>query len=70
MLPLLDEARQLSDEGYQSGYFDLVRLLDARRAELETRLAIVDANAAWARAMADVERSAGVSLLEEADHVP
>ncbi len=71
VLPLLDEARQLTDEGYQSGYFDLVRLLDARRAALETRLAIVDAHATWARAMADVERAAGVELLaEEATHAP
>jgi outer membrane protein, heavy metal efflux system len=63
VLPLLDEARQLTDEGYQAGYFDLVRLLDARRTALETRLAMVEAHATWARAMADLERAAGVSLL-------
>ncbi len=61
VLPPLEEARQLTDEGYQAGYFDLVRLLDARRTALETRLAIVDAHATWARAMADVERAAAMS---------
>ena len=62
--PTLDEARQLTDEGYQAGYFDLLRVLDSRRTLLETRVAMVEARATWARAMADVERAAGLSLLE------
>jgi cobalt-zinc-cadmium efflux system outer membrane protein len=66
VLPALEETRKLTDEGYQAGYFDLVRVLDARRTLLETKLALVEAEAAWARAMNDVELAAGVSLLEGA----
>ena len=49
----------MNEEGYRDGRVDLLRLLDAQRARLETRIAVVEAEAAWQRALADVERAAG-----------
>ena len=66
VLPALEEVWRMNEEGYRDGRVDLLRLLDAQRARLETRIAVVDAEAAWERALADVERAAGVSLREGA----
>ena len=62
VLPALEQAWRMYEEGYRDGRVDLLRLLDAQRARLDTRIAVVEAEAAWARALADVERAAGVSL--------
>jgi cobalt-zinc-cadmium efflux system outer membrane protein len=62
VLPALEEAWRMNEEGYRDGRIDLLRLLDAQRVRLETRIAVVEAEAAWQRALADVERAAGVSL--------
>jgi outer membrane protein TolC len=62
VLPALEEAWRMNEEGYRDGRVDLLRLLDAQRVRLETRIAVVEAEAAWQRALADVERAAGVSL--------
>ena len=62
VLPALDQAWRMNEEGYRDGRVDLLRLLDAQRVRLETRIAVVEAEAAWQRALADVERAAGVSL--------
>jgi cobalt-zinc-cadmium efflux system outer membrane protein len=62
VLPALAEVRRMTEEGYRDGRIDLLRLLDAQRALLESRIAQVDAEATWERALADVERAAGVRL--------
>ena len=62
VLPALEEAWRMNEEGYRDGRVDLLRLLDAQRVRLETRIAVVEAEAAWQRALADVERAAGTSL--------
>ena len=62
VLPALEEAWRMYEEGYRDGRIDLLRLLDAQRARLDTRIAVVEAEAAWQRALADVERASGVSL--------
>jgi len=62
VLPALEQAWRMNEEGYRDGRVDLLRLLDAQRVRLETRIAVVEAEAAWQRALADVERAAGVSL--------
>jgi outer membrane protein TolC len=58
-LPALEEARQMTEEGYRDGHVDLLRVLEAQRAALEGRTAYVEAQAAWQRARADVERAVG-----------
>lgn len=67
VLPDLEEARALTEEGYRIGRLELLRVLEAQRALLEGRLAALDAAAAWARAVADFERAANLSF-EEPDH--
>jgi cobalt-zinc-cadmium efflux system outer membrane protein len=62
VLPALEEAWRMYEEGYRDGRVDLLRLLDAQRVRLDTRIAVVEAEAAWERALADVERASGVSL--------
>jgi len=66
VLPMLEQARQMTEEGYRDGRVDLLRVLEAQRAVLETRLAQVEAQASWQRALVDVEHAAGVTL-EAAD---
>jgi len=70
VLPALDQAWRMNEEGYRDGRVDLLRLLDAQRVRLETRIAVVEAEAAWQRALADVERAAGVSLGGGGVHAP
>lgn len=65
VMPAIEEAWRMYEEGYRDGRVDLLRLLDAQKTRLETRLAVVEAHAAWERALADVERAAGVSLTDE-----
>ena len=52
----------MTEEGYRDGRVDLLRLIDAQRARLDSRLAQVEAQAAWERALAEVERAAGTRL--------
>ncbi|MBI3894046.1 MAG: TolC family protein [Candidatus Wallbacteria bacterium] len=61
-LPAISEARAMTSEGYAMGRIDLLRVLEAQKALLDTRLAVAGANASWARAVADLERAAGVDL--------
>jgi outer membrane protein TolC len=58
----MEEARAMTQDAYLAGRVDLLRLLEAQRALLEAQLAEVEATAAWGRALADVERAAGVDL--------
>ena len=44
------QSLKLSEEGYRDGLVDRLRLLDAQKARLETRIAVVEAQAAWERA--------------------
>ncbi len=59
VLPALEEARRMTEEGYRDGHVDLLRVLESQRAALEGRTAYVEAQAAWQRARADVERALG-----------
>jgi cobalt-zinc-cadmium efflux system outer membrane protein len=62
VLPALERVRGMTEEGYRDGHVDLLRVLEAQRTVLETRIAQVEAQASWQRALADVERAAGVTL--------
>jgi len=62
VLPAVQEAASLTEEGYSDGRMDLVRVLEAQRALLDARTSEVGAVAARARAIADMERSAGLDL--------
>jgi cobalt-zinc-cadmium efflux system outer membrane protein len=62
VLPALAEVRRMTEEGYRDGRIDLLRVLDAQRALVDSGLASAEAEAAWQRALADVERTAGVTL--------
>ena len=60
VLPALETARQMTEEGYRDGRVDLLRLIEAQRTVLEARLTNAEAQASWQRAIADLERAAGV----------
>jgi cobalt-zinc-cadmium efflux system outer membrane protein len=62
VLPAIEEARKMTEEGYRAGRVDLLRLLEAQRAVLDTRLALAEASAALGRAQADLERASGRRL--------
>ena len=62
VLPALEETRRMTEEGYRDGRVDLLRVLDAQRAVLDGRAGYVEAQVAWQRALADVERAVGASL--------
>jgi outer membrane protein, heavy metal efflux system len=68
VLPAMEEARRMTEEGYRAGRVDLLRLLEAQRALLETHLAVADAIASWSRAYADLERAAGQPLGAKEPH--
>jgi outer membrane protein, heavy metal efflux system len=70
VLPALEEVRRMTEEGYRDGRVDLLRLIDAQRARLESRIAEVEAEAAWERALAEVEHAVGVRLDRGAAHAP
>jgi cobalt-zinc-cadmium efflux system outer membrane protein len=70
VLPAMEEARDMTEEGYRSGRVDLVRLLEAQRALLESRLAETEAAAFWSRAVADVENAAGADVPTGGTHAP
>src|SRR5207245_11180007 len=59
VLPAIEEARRMTEEGYRAGRVDLLRLLEAQRAVLDNRLAAAEAAATFARAFADLERAVG-----------
>ena len=44
--------------------------IDAQRARLDSRIAEVEAEAAWERALAEVERAAGIRLDAGGPHAP
>jgi outer membrane protein TolC len=60
----------MTEEGYRDGRVDLLRVLDAQRAVLDGRSAYVEAQVAWQRALADVERAMGAPLAEGAGVAP
>ena len=70
VLPALEEARQMTEEGYRDGRVDLLRVLEAQRAVLDGRLAYVEAQAASQRALADLERAMGIPIEEGAARAP
>ena len=70
VLPALEETRRMTEEGYRDGRVDLLRVLEAQRAVLDGRLGYVEAQAAWQRALADVERAMGVPIAEGAAREP
>jgi cobalt-zinc-cadmium efflux system outer membrane protein len=70
VLPAMEEARRMTEEGYRAGRLDLLRLLEAQRAVLDSRLAAAEAAAALARAFADLERATGRPLDAGGNHAP
>jgi cobalt-zinc-cadmium efflux system outer membrane protein len=70
VLPAMEEARNMTEEGYRSGRIDLIRLLEAQRALLDSRLAEAEAAASWNRAMADLEKAAGADFAQGDAHAP
>jgi cobalt-zinc-cadmium efflux system outer membrane protein len=62
VLPAMDQAKDMTHEGYQAGRIDLLHVLDAQRAWLETRIAEVGSLANFVRAVADLERAAGADF--------
>jgi cobalt-zinc-cadmium efflux system outer membrane protein len=64
VVPSSQEARDMTEDGYRSGRVDLIRLLEAQRAYLESRLAEAEATANWGRAVADLERASGNDFSE------
>jgi cobalt-zinc-cadmium efflux system outer membrane protein len=69
VLPAIEEARSMTEEGYRAGRADLIRVLEAQRAVVDARLSELDAISAWARAFADLERAGGQAFEErEAEH--
>jgi cobalt-zinc-cadmium efflux system outer membrane protein len=67
VLPALEEARRMTEEGYRDGRVDLLRVLETQTAVLGARLAAVEAQAAWQRARADVEKAVGVAAQVEVE---
>jgi cobalt-zinc-cadmium efflux system outer membrane protein len=59
VIPALEKARQMIEEGYRDGRVDLLRVLEAQSAVRDAKIASVEARAAWQRARADVERAVG-----------
>jgi cobalt-zinc-cadmium efflux system outer membrane protein len=70
VLPALEEARLMTEEGYRDGRIDLLRVLDAHVAARDARLAAIAARAAWQRALADVERAIGLIPTEQTSDEP
>jgi len=59
VVPAIEEARGMTEEGYRAGRADLIRVLEAQRAVVDARIAELEAISAWARAFADLERAGG-----------
>lgn len=70
VLPDLEETRALTEEGYRLGRLELLRVLEAQKVLLESRLAEAQALATWTRALADLERTANLNLEAGAVHAP
>jgi cobalt-zinc-cadmium efflux system outer membrane protein len=68
VLPAMQQAKDMTQEGYQAGRVDLLRVLEAQRALLESRIAEAGSFAAWARAVADLERAAGADFAAGGGH--
>jgi cobalt-zinc-cadmium efflux system outer membrane protein len=62
VLPAMQQAKDMTQEGYQAGRVDLLRVLDAQRALLESRIAEAASLAGWVRAVSDLERAAGADF--------
>jgi len=62
VLPALEEARRMTEEGYRDGRVDLLRVLETQRVLLEGRFAYLEARSTSQRALADVERALGAPL--------
>ncbi|HEY3357635.1 MAG TPA: TolC family protein [Polyangia bacterium] len=70
VLPAMEEARAMTEEGYREGRVELLRVLEAQRALLDSRLAEAEALATWTRAVADLERALGTDLASGAGRAP
>jgi len=70
VLPDMQEAYAMTEEGYRAGRVELLRVLEAQRALLDSRLSEAEAVATWTRAVADLERALGTDLAGGAAHAP
>jgi len=62
VIPAATAAYEATDKGYSDGKFDLLRLIDAQRALVESRIDIIDTRAAFHKARTRVEALIGGSL--------
>ncbi|MBI1318715.1 MAG: hypothetical protein GC168_07175 [Candidatus Hydrogenedens sp.] len=62
VVPELETTSRLTREGYELGKFDLLAVLEADRALTNARLDLTDARIAYHRAIAGIERTAGLAL--------
>ena len=62
VLPAMLETAAMTEDSYREGRADLVRLLEAERAVVETNLAEVEAISTFGKAVADLERAVGRKL--------
>jgi len=70
VLPAMEEAKAMTEEGYKSGRIDLIRVMEAQRALLDSRISATEAFGAWGHAAADLEKASGVDLTRGANHAP
>lgn len=63
VLPAMGQVKDMTQEGYQAGRVDLLHVLEAQRAWLDSRIAEVGSLANFSRAVADLERAAGTDFV-------
>lgn len=62
VLPELEKTFALTQEGYERGKFDFLRVLDAQRAVIDARLESLDARLTYLLSLAEIERLVGAGL--------
>lgn len=67
VLPKAREVFEANNEGYRQGKFGLLEVLVAQRGLFEARVRMLEAQAAYARHLVDIERLSGQPLLTQAE---
>lgn len=62
VVPAMEAASQMAEQGYRIGRMDLFQLLDTQKSLIESKLEQIEATAEWVRACADLERASGQKL--------
>lgn len=63
VIPELQETYALTQEGYRSGKFDFLTVLDAERQLIDARLRATDASASYHKAVAALEQTLGAGIV-------